>query len=284
MEPTSSTDAQQSPFVPNSILSSGTAHHPRGIAPSPLLQQATYAQQSSRNTLTSPSIGTTSRWPNSSIAHSASASLATSYTTAFSQPGQRSPPSHYGGISGLTPPPNYWHLAQITPGGDGHHYHHYYHSSHHNNQVEGNRNYSIPVVFADQSGCQIMKLGTQHGRAVQTPVDVQVESQIADEKRKRNARASARFRARRKEKEREAPTTIARLEAELRNATEDVSFYRRERDYLAQLILEFPSVEQQYLSRPKSPRHRRTSIQVTKASRPRGQAQRSSPLTGSPAA
>ncbi|KAK5013483.1 hypothetical protein LTR60_003846, partial [Cryomyces antarcticus] len=67
------------------------------------------------------------------------------------------------------------------------------------------------------------------------PVDVQAASRVSDEKRKRNAGASARFRQRRKEKEREATTTISKLEQQLREATEDAEFYKRERDYFMQL-------------------------------------------------
>jgi len=93
---------------------------------------------------------------------------------------------------------------------------------------------------------------------VQVPVDVQAASRVADEKRKRNAGASARFRARRKEKETQATNTISRLEQQLRDANEDVEFYRRERDTLANLLYQTPGGDRHF-PRPPSPRRRRLS-------------------------
>lgn len=115
----------------------------------------------------------------------------------------------------------------------------------------------IPVVSSGQSNYQILTYETKHGQ-VTIPVDVQAASRVADEKRKRNAGASARFRARRKEKEREASATISKLEQDVRDATQDLEFYRQERDALAELLYNVPG-GRSHFPRPQSPRHRRAS-------------------------
>ncbi|KAF2140889.1 uncharacterized protein K452DRAFT_309353 [Aplosporella prunicola CBS 121167] len=126
------------------------------------------------------------------------------------------------------------------------------------------RPFGIPVASTGQSNYQLLTLETNQGH-VQIPVDVQAASKMADEKRKRNAGASARFRARRKEKEKEASTTISRLEQQLRDATEDMEFYRRERDYLAQVVYNSPGGDRHF-PRPPSPHRRRVSLQTSSGS------------------
>ena len=116
----------------------------------------------------------------------------------------------------------------------------------------------IPMAPSSQSSIQIMTIKSQGGHHVQIPVDVQAASKVADEKRKRNAGASARFRARRKEKEREASMSISRLEQQLREALEDVEYYRNERDYFKSIVFQQPGAERHY-ARPPSPRLRRLS-------------------------
>ncbi|OCK86019.1 hypothetical protein K432DRAFT_438839 [Lepidopterella palustris CBS 459.81] len=61
-----------------------------------------------------------------------------------------------------------------------------------------------------------------------TPENVQAANRACEEKRRRSSVASALSRARRRERENQVLASIAVLE-------EDVEFYRRERDYLAQL-------------------------------------------------
>lgn len=123
---------------------------------------------------------------------------------------------------------------------------------------ERQRPFGIPISSAaGQTVYQMMTLETTSG-TVQLPVDVQAASRVADEKRRRNAGASARFRARRKEKEKEASGTIAKLELQLKHLSEDVDFYRRERGYLAGIVLQVPGGERHF-PRPQSPRHRRSS-------------------------
>ncbi|KAJ9644044.1 hypothetical protein H2199_003912 [Coniosporium tulheliwenetii] len=100
--------------------------------------------------------------------------------------------------------------------------------------VEAERPFGVPISSTGQTSYQILTLETGQG-SVQIPVDVSAASKQADEKRKRNAGASARFRQRRKEKEREANTTIGRLEQQVREANEDSEFYKRERDFFAQI-------------------------------------------------
>lgn len=123
---------------------------------------------------------------------------------------------------------------------------------------ERQRPMGIPISSASgQNVYQMMTLETTAG-TVQLPVDVQAASKVADEKRKRNAGASARFRQRRKEKERESSTTISKLEHRLKAAADDAEFYKRERDYLAGVLLQVPGGDRHF-PRPQSPRHRRSS-------------------------
>jgi hypothetical protein len=123
---------------------------------------------------------------------------------------------------------------------------------------ERHRQMGIPISSSSgQNVYQMMTLETTSG-TVQLPVDVQAASKVADEKRKRNAGASARFRQRRKEKERESSTTISKLEQRLKAAADDADFYKRERDYLAGVLLQIPGGDRHF-PRPQSPRHRRSS-------------------------
>lgn len=123
---------------------------------------------------------------------------------------------------------------------------------------ERQRPMGIPISSSSgQNVYQMMTLETTSG-TVQLPVDVQAASKVADEKRKRNAGASARFRQRRKEKERESSTTISKLEQRLKAAADDADFYKRERDYLAGVLLQVPGGDRHF-PRPQSPRHRRSS-------------------------
>ena len=126
--------------------------------------------------------------------------------------------------------------------------------------MEPERQRSMGIPVSSSSGpnvYQMMALETTSG-TVQVPVDVQAASRVADEKRRRNAGASARFRQRRKEKEKEASTTISRLEHQLKDVSEDMDFYKRERDYFAGVVLQTPGGERHF-PRPQSPRVRRDS-------------------------
>ncbi|PSK50462.1 Regulatory protein cys-3 [Elsinoe australis] len=108
-----------------------------------------------------------------------------------------------------------------------------------------------------QSTYQLMTVQTANG-TVQVPVDIQAASRLADEKRRRNAGASARFRERRKKKEMEASSTIRKLETQVKHLSEDLDFYRRERDYLANVVMQAPGADRHF-PRPASPRLRRES-------------------------
>lgn len=121
------------------------------------------------------------------------------------------------------------------------------------------RQHAVGIPISSSGGqnvYQMMTLETTSGR-VQLPVDVQAASRVADEKRRRNAGASARFRQRRKEKEKEASSTISKLEQQVKELGEEADFYRRERDYLASVIVQMPGGER-HLARAPSPRRRRT--------------------------
>jgi hypothetical protein len=133
----------------------------------------------------------------------------------------------------------------------------------------------VTVSSSGPGNYQILTVATKQGN-VQIPVDVQAASRLADEKRKRNAGASARFRARRKAKEQEATSTISRLEQEVREANEDAEFYRRERDFFAQIVYN-SAAGREHFPRPQSPRHRRPSLVSSSATAPTS----TSPASGS---
>ncbi len=107
--------------------------------------------------------------------------------------------------------------------------------------------------ISGQSQCQLMVLETER-TSIQVPLDVQAASKVADEKRKRNATASHRFRKRRKEKEQETSDNISKLEAQVREMTEEKEYYQQERDFLQGVVLrnQIPII-----ARPLSPRRRR---------------------------
>lgn len=105
----------------------------------------------------------------------------------------------------------------------------------------------------NHSSIRVMTLETEHG-PIQVPVDVEAASKVADEKRKRNATASHRFRQRRKEKERETSENIARLEAQIRDVSEEKDHYQKERDFLQDFILRHRIP---LPNRPPSPRRHR---------------------------
>lgn len=113
----------------------------------------------------------------------------------------------------------------------------------------------IPISTSGQQGMQMLTINTNKG-PVQIPTEVQAASRMADEKRKRNAGASARFRERRKLKEKESTQAISRLEQQVREASEDAEYYRRERDFFANLVYQAPGGDRHF-PRPPSPRRGR---------------------------
>lgn len=130
---------------------------------------------------------------------------------------------------------------------------------------EPRASYGMPVPnSAGQGGYQMMTLETTSG-TFHLPVDTQAASRVADEKRRRNAGASARFRERRKRKEVEASTTISKLETRVKNLAEDSEFYRRERDYLASVVMQLPGADHHF-PRPQSPRLRRSANSISERS------------------
>ncbi|KAF2483885.1 hypothetical protein BDY17DRAFT_309248 [Neohortaea acidophila] len=179
-----------------------------------------------------------------SVVHPRQPSSSASPTTSYSShTGQASPASRYEstGLTTLSGP--YTTNGEIQIGG-----------ARTASAFEQHHPASIPISSSGaQSVYQMMTLETSSG-TVQLPVDVQAASRVADEKRRRNAGASARFRQRRKEKEREAATTIAALQQDVKELSEQVTFYRGERTYFAQVLSQMPGGER-HLSRPPSPRH-----------------------------
>ena len=184
---------------------------------------------------------------------SSSASPSTSYSS-YSQLEQTSPAAQYVATSNANPP-----TSQSTIGDPAFGASMPTTTTMGNLGLERQRTMGIPIsASGGQNVYQMMTLETTSG-TVQLPVDVQAASRVADEKRRRNAGASARFRQRRKEKEKEASTTIAKLEQQLKDLSEDADFYRRERDIFQGILSTIPGCER-HLQRPPSPRLRRSSI------------------------
>lgn len=188
---------------------------------------------------------------------SSSASPSTSYSS-YSQVGQTSPIGQYASLSGGPRLPTYGAdpgRMEQTPA----------------SQAGGNDSRQMGIPISSSAGpnvYQMMTLETTSG-TVQLPVDVQAASRVADEKRRRNAGASARFRQRRKEKEKEASTSIARLEQQVKEMTEDAEFYRNDRANLLSILRGIPGTEH-HLQRPPSPRQLRgngPSMQMSSMSR-----------------
>jgi len=115
---------------------------------------------------------------------------------------------------------------------------------------------SVAISTSQGTGTYtMMNIDTGAGlRAV--PVETGAASKASDEKRKRNAGASARFRERRKKREMEASVTIRKLERQVKDLSEDMNFYRRERDYFSTVLSSQPGAERHF-PRPQSPRIQR---------------------------
>ncbi|KAB2580072.1 Transcription factor bzip [Lasiodiplodia theobromae] len=253
--PTGTINAQETPFL---SPSSQDYRHEPGSAPNPPLPTPPAAQRSGYNfpppppsSIPTPPIQQShSRRTSGGMSQppqpqSASASPRGMYS--YGPAGQHSPAASLGEIGRPSPVPFQSAPSSAPPPPQF-------------SSQEPDRSYGIPVASTGQSNYQLLTLETNQGH-VQIPVDVQAASKMADEKRKRNAGASARFRARRKEKEREASSTIARLEQQIREANEDVEYYKRERDYFAQLVYQAPGGDRHF-PRPPSPRLRRLSMQA----------------------
>lgn len=203
-------------------------------------------QQSGRRASTGPP-------PRAMRPTSESTSPRSSYSS-YSQAGQGSPAA-YAGPSSMPTLSSAYSAGQDAAGGSG--------TASAPGSVGPDRQRAMGVPISSSGGQNVyrmMTLETTSG-TVQLPVDVQAASRVADEKRRRNAGASARFRQRRKEKEKEASTTISRLEQQVKELSEDMDFYKRERDYFAGVVLQTPGGDRHF-PRPQSPRHRRRSSLV----------------------
>ncbi|OCK86053.1 hypothetical protein K432DRAFT_285480 [Lepidopterella palustris CBS 459.81] len=255
--PTGTIDAHQSPFLnqganPGARIYTaepGTSGVPL-MPTSPAIQRAGF--DFTRPSAPTPPPGfmrTDPRRRSMGFAQSGSASPITSYSP-YSQPAQLSsgPPEQtgtnltgsYATARGSTPGPQQFNNPPVSMGTE--------------------RNF-MSMPSTGQSSYQLLTVQTQGGN-VQIPVEVNAASKASDEKRKRNAGASARFRARRKEKEMQASSTISKLEQQIRDATEDVEFYKRERDYFMQIVYNQPGGDRHF-PRQSSPRHRRVSVPST---------------------
>jgi len=245
--PTGTIDAQQSPFL--SPTSSRYHTIEPGSAGMPQLPAPSGSQPVHRSGFPIPLVPTPPlpqpKRGSVSLVSSATASSSPSYSP-YGASGQLSPAIPYTPSSGPTPPGSSGLAPSPVTGSLG---------PIPSVQLDLEQSSAIPVVSAGQSGYQLMAIPTGKG-TVQIPVEMQAASRMADEKRKRNAGASARFRARRKEKEREASTKIAILESQLRDAGEEIDWYKKERQELLIALQALPGGER-YLPREKSPTARR---------------------------
>jgi hypothetical protein len=123
---------------------------------------------------------------------------------------------------------------------------------------------SLSVSASNQTTYEYIQIQSARGPVV-VPVETQVASRRADEKRKRNAGASARLRARQKEREKEASTKIDRLKEQLRMMKEACDYYRSENEHLMEEIRGMPNGER-YVQRSPSPpakRHSQSTLFVS---------------------
>ncbi|KAF7193389.1 hypothetical protein HII31_05264 [Pseudocercospora fuligena] len=248
--------AQQAPFAvsPRSrsyAIEPGTAGAPPLPTPPAGMRQSygfpTAAQSAQLPPTSQRASGSSTNRPGRPT--SESTSPRSSYSS-YSQAGPTSPAATYASASMPT-------LSSAYPGG-GEHLGSGTASAPTSIGPDRQRAVGVPISSSGgQNVYQMMTLETTSG-TVQLPVDVQAASRVADEKRRRNAGASARFRQRRKEKEKEASSTISRLELQVKELSEDMDFYKRERDYMAGVVLQVPGGDRHF-PRPQSPRHRRSS-------------------------
>ncbi|KAI9817379.1 MAG: hypothetical protein M1832_004686 [Thelocarpon impressellum] len=223
-------NAQKSPFLPQGRTYTVEPGYSQGSEVPPIPTPPAHSRLSG-SSYGFPSSAPTPPLPNRRLSAGttqASQSQSTSPTTSYSsysQPSHTSPAPQYGS-SGNQPgsaafyQPGASAASQLTNGSPV--------------SVASGATYRSPGGALSQSSYQLLTLDTDQG-PIQVPVDVQAASKVADDKRKRNAGASARFRQRRKEKEREASQTIAKLEQQIREITEEREFYRQERDHFRRL-------------------------------------------------
>ncbi|OCL14681.1 hypothetical protein AOQ84DRAFT_371067 [Glonium stellatum] len=124
--------------------------------------------------------------------------------------------------------------------------------------LQTEQNYDSPTAAVEKRSCQVRSITTQRGYEIQIPVDVEIGSKAADERRMRNAQASLRFRARKKKQQKETVSYITELERQIRKTNMEVQFYKKERDYFKQIVSQTPGGDIHF-PRPLSPRHSRLS-------------------------
>ncbi|KAH0558389.1 hypothetical protein GP486_004953 [Trichoglossum hirsutum] len=260
---------QQSPFLPRS---GGVYPMEHGVSGAPELPPVptppAVQQPHSASSYGFPPVAPTPPIPSrraSSVAlqmaQSQAASPSTSYSS-FSQPSHTSPASHFRPLASQELQTAYPHPSQFSSRGT-------HQGSGRSTGSPPESSYSSAPGSWQQNKYQLY-FGSGEQGSIPVPVDIHAASKQADEKRKRNAGASARFRARRKEKEREASHTIAKLEQQIRELTEERDlfrierdFYHSERNYFRSLLYGTPQQQQQQQQqqghlppRPISPRLR----------------------------
>lgn len=249
---TGTIDAQSMPFLGPSSSSGAmaqpaeTSSHGPPVLP-PLGPHVAQRQSFSYSQMPTPPIQYSSDRRNSvSALPSARASPSPSTYSSYSRSGHPSPQLPYPPSAGPTPPGSFslgpspvtGPLSNVPPV-----------------SLDVEMPHGIPVVSAGQTAFEVFTIESGRG-PVSLPVEVQVASRQADEKRKRNAGASARFRQRRKEKEREANVTIDKLSNDLRIMSQDAQYYKQERDRYLDIVKTMPDWER-HLPRSPSPHTKR---------------------------
>ncbi|KAF2198794.1 hypothetical protein GQ43DRAFT_143377 [Delitschia confertaspora ATCC 74209] len=249
--PTGTIDAHQSPFLSPSTRPfglEGVTTHPALPTPPPMVRPGYFAVAPSTVPTPPPGMARNDlRRASTGFPPSGSASPMTSYSP-YSQPASAASSQYEP--SGSSRPSSYIHVPGSTQSQE----------TNSAASVENERSLIPMTSSGSQHTYQLMDYISRAGQNMQIPVDVRAASKDANEKRKRNAGASARFRARRKEKELQASTTIQNLQQQLREADEDVEYYRSERNYFRSIAFQQPGAER-IITRPASPRLRRVSTQ-----------------------
>ncbi|KAH0538258.1 hypothetical protein FGG08_005129 [Glutinoglossum americanum] len=255
-------NTQQTPFIPRSGsvysidpgVSGAPELYPVPPVPAPSTLQPPHSVPSYGFPPAAPTPPVSSRRA-SSVVLQMPQSQAESPSTSYSSFSQPSPASHVRPLASQELPPSYPAQSQFNSRA-------IQHGSGRSTGSPPESSYSNAPGGWQQNKYQLF-FGSGEQGSIPVPVDIHAASKQADEKRKRNAGASARFRARRKEKEREASHTIAKLEQQIRDLTEERDFfhierdfYNSERDYFRSILYNTPQHQGQLPPRPLSPRLR----------------------------
>jgi hypothetical protein len=114
-----------------------------------------------------------------------------------------------------------------------------------------NMEFKQDKAVSEHSIHEFRTLQSLEGHDIQIPVDGPSGAGVTEERRMRNPGAAARFRARRKQKEQETLIQIESLQQQLREASENIEYYRKERDFFRSVVAQQQGSA--LMSRPPSP-------------------------------